>query len=325
MTAIQGVSTVVVIPARNEADRIGTCLQALAAQDTANTSFVVVANNCIDETARIATDCAAAFGLTLLVVERTFAAGTGVGTARRIGCDVAVSTWPDAQSLLFTDADCRVAPDWITRNRQHLRSFAAVCGHVTPMPDELGVLRDIDIRLAELEGRYDALVNAYYRMMRPGPCGLTGDHGHAAGASLSVRAGAYRDVGGFADLTTGEDRDLIRRLKAAGHPVLHAGDVTVSASCRLDGRAQCGMSDALRARALRMDYLIDDGLPPAQHLIDAAENGNLGPWPLQVAPQDRLRARDLAPEIARLEAALTAARFPTPHRTPTPRLGSVVD
>ena len=143
-----------------------------------------------------------------------------------------------------------------------------------------------------------------------------GDHGHAAGASLSVRTEAYRSVGGFAEVPTGEDRDLVRRLKHVGHAVLHAGDVSVTASCRLDGRARDGTSDALRAKAAWTYYLIDDGLPLAGHLIDAARDGSLGSWPLLVALEERLRAHALAPQIALLEAALLAACHPA--RDPTP-------
>jgi hypothetical protein len=97
-------------------------------------------------------------------------------------------------------------------------------------------------------------------------------------------------------------------LKYAGFGVLHAGDVRVAASCRLEGRAKGGMAGALRARAERADYLIDEALPPARSLIDAAIRGDLGPWPLQVAPHERLRARELAPHLALLEEALRKTR-----------------
>lgn len=298
------VKAVIVIPARNEVARIDACLHALAAQDLNNAAVVLVANNCDDGTVPVARACAAALDINLIILEFTLPIGKGVGTARRLGCDAAISNFPDADVLLCTDADCLTAPDWIARNRYHLGTVAAVCGCVQPMSEELFVLQDIEITPAEMEGRYEALVTDYYRLMRPGLYGLTGDHSHAAGASLAVRIADYRAVGGFAEVVTGEDRDLVRRLKTAGHGVLHASDVRVTASCRLDGRAQGGMSDALRARADRTNYFIDDALPPARHLIDAARQGTLGPWPLEVAARDRLRARDLASQIALLEAAL---------------------
>ena len=304
MTPESRVRTVVVIPARNEADRIPACLAALAAQSALDLAVVVVANNCIDATEAAARAAATAAGMRLDVVNVTLGSEEGVGTARRLGCEHALRSWPAADALLFTDADCLTGADWIARNRHHLTRVAAVCGRVNPMPEELFVLKDMDIPLAEMEGRYEALVTAFYRRHRPGPLGLDGEHAHAAGASLAVRRDALLAVGGFADLATGEDRDLVRRLKATGHAVLHAGDVTVTASCRLDGRARDGMSAALRARADRTDYLIDDALPPAERLIAARDSGLLGPWPPLVTPQDRLRASDLLPHIRALEAAL---------------------
>lgn len=305
-TVVDPVTAVVVVPARNEEGRIAECLAALAAQSVKGLAAVLVANNCSDKTIQRALAVADATGLRLEILDCTLNAWEGVGTARRLGCARALQVWPGAEHLLTTDADCLVAPDWIARNRSHLAHVAAVCGRVAPMGNELSVLSDIEILPAEMEGRYEKLVIDYYRHFRPDPCGLNGDHGCAAGASLAVHVWAYRAVSGFADLATGEDRDLVRRLKASGIGMLHAGDVCVAASCRLDGRAGGGMSEALRARAARTDYLIDDALPPAQALIDAAANGTLGPWPLQVAPPDRLHARELAPQIVHLDESLQA-------------------
>ncbi len=298
------VTTVVIVPARNEEARIADCLQALAAQANEACAVVLVANNCDDSTIKIAGQVAVATGLTLQIVERMFPDGVGVGTARRIGCDYSLASWPEAKHLLTTDADCIVASDWITRNEFHLCSAAAVCGLVTPMDSELSVLDRIDIPSAEMESRYEQLVQQYYRHFMLGLCGLAGDHGCAAGASFAVHASAYANVGGFADLSHGEDRDIVRRLKQSGFGTIHAGDVRVAASCRLSGRAAHGMSDALRERAERKNYLIDDALPAAATLISLAATGDLGPWPMHVATQDRLRARELTPHIQQLEVAL---------------------
>jgi GT2 family glycosyltransferase len=313
MRADRPVTTAVIIPARNEERRVAGCLRALAGQDAGGVGVVLVANNCGDGTARVARDVAKASGLRLEVLELVLGAGTGVGTARWIGSAFALTVWPEVANLLTTDADCLPAPDWIARNRFHLARVAAVCGSVEPMESELSVLNGMEVESAEMEGRYEKLVMDFYRLFRPGPWGLEGDHGAAAGASLAVRADAYRAIGGFRDLAIGEDRDLVRRLKDAGFGVLHAGDVRVAASCRLEGRAKGGMAGALRARAERSDYVIDEALPPARTLVDAAFRGELGPWPLQVAPQDRLRARDLAPHIVLLEEALRTLRTISPH------------
>lgn len=298
------VITAVIVPARNEADRIASCLGALAIQETSRLCVVVVTNNCTDATVTIARSIAEVTGLHVDILDCTLPGGMGVGTARRLGCAHALARFPDLAALLTTDADCIVAGDWIARNLHHLRHASGVCGRVEPMPAEVFVMRDIDVRLAEMEARYEQLVLTIYRRCHQGSGGLDGDHGGAAGASLAVSKAAYVAVGGFADLPTGEDRDLVRRLKGTGHVVWRADDVRVAASCRLDGRTPAGMAQALRARAERTDYLIDDSLPPAHSLIAEAVEGRLGPWPLQVRAEDRLHARDLAPHIAKLEQML---------------------
>ncbi len=314
------VITAVVIPARNEQHRIGACLRGFAAQGADNFAIVLVANNCTDQTSQCARQTAEALGLRLEVLDCNLSTDAGVGTARSLGFEHALTAHPGVTEVLTTDADCVVAPDWIIRNRMHLRQVAAVCGLVTPMQSELAVLDGIEPALAEMEGRYERLVMEFYRRALHGPFWLEGEHGCAAGASLAITTTAYRDVGGFADLSSGEDRDLVRRLKVAGHSVHHAADVRVAASCRLEGRAGGGMADALRARVDRTDYLVDDSLPSAHLLIDAANRNSLGPWPLRVAPGDRLRARNLAQHIAMLEEALSALQpAPTARRPLLPK------
>ena len=90
------------------------------------------------------------------------------------------------------------------------------------------------------EGRYRALVLDFYRRHVPDPANPDRHHGETAGASLALTRQAHETSGGFRPLATGEDTDLVRRLKSAGRSVRHAPDVVVRASCRLDGRAEGG-------------------------------------------------------------------------------------
>ena len=105
---------VVVIPARDEEDHIGGCLEALAAQTVAPGSFetVLVLDGCIDETDRAARDTARALGLQLTLIEGPAA---GAGAARRAGMDAAASRLlelgRDHGLIACTDADSRPAPD----------------------------------------------------------------------------------------------------------------------------------------------------------------------------------------------------------------------
>ena len=62
--------TVVVVPARDEQDRIGACLEALAAQTVGRHRFetILVADACRDRTEQVARQTAAQLGLTLTVL-----------------------------------------------------------------------------------------------------------------------------------------------------------------------------------------------------------------------------------------------------------------
>ncbi|MFP7571035.1 glycosyltransferase [Marivita sp. S2033] len=306
MTRLIAKDTAIVIPARNEEARIGACLTALAEQG--NAMVILVVNNTTDRTGIVARDTAARFGLDLTVLERRLAPHEGVGTARLIGCDHALQTMPALRYLLTTDADCIVAPDWIARNLAHLGAVDAVCGKVDLIPAEAEILEGMDPHLATLEGTYRALVQDVYARHAPGCADIADTHGEAAGASLAFTRAAYLAVRGFAPIRCGEDRRIVRALRAAGRRVRHADDVTVQASCRLTGRAAGGMSDALKARIGGMDYLIDDCLPPADWLVRKISGKTLGPWPPQVPAQSRLNVRDLPRHIELLDSFVNSGR-----------------
>ncbi|PVA11021.1 glycosyl transferase [Pelagivirga sediminicola] len=293
--------TAIVIPARNEEARIGVCLSALAAQCAARVTVILVVNNTTDCTSAAARGIAARLGLDLTVLERSLAPDQGVGAARRIGCDHALQTLPALRYLLTTDADCIASPDWIARNIAHLETVDAVCGKIGLIAGEADILDGIDRHFAEIEGTYRRLVQDIYARHAPGCADIGGTHGDAAGASLAFTRAAYLAAGGFAPVSCGEDRRIVRALREAGGRVRHADDVTVQASCRLTGRAVGGMSDALKARISGMDYPVDDCLPPADWVVRHAVHNVLGPWPPLVPKRFRLNVRDLPRHIELLE------------------------
>jgi len=299
----------VIIPARNEEDRIAACLIALAGQCTARVTVIVVVNNTTDRTRDTARDTAARHNMDLTVLECTLAPDHGVGTARCIGCDHALHNMQDLRYLLTTDADCIVAPNWITQNLTHLETVDAVCGKVDLIVGEADVLDGMDPHLATLEGIYRKLVQDIYAYHAPGCADIGCTHGEAAGASLAFSREAYLAIGGFAPIICGEDRRIVRSLRAAGRKVRHAADVTVRASCRLTGRAVGGMSDALKARISGMVYKVDDCLPPADWLIRQASRKTLGPWPPLVPVRSRLNVQDLPRHIELLEGFRNSERL----------------
>ena len=272
----------VVIPARNEADRIFGCLEALNGQGA---DVLIVANNCTDTTAGLARECGVA------VIDCTIADG-GVGAARRLGMAEGTRRMADLRWLMTSDADCLVAPDWIDANRTHLiAGAAAVCGLVLPIEGEHAVLPPALLRRAALEDRFLDL-KCQLEMH------LTGHAGHeqTPGASLAFTPTAYTASNGFVPMPTHEDRAIIVRIKSMGLPVVHARDVTVRASCRLEGRAPGGMAAALRERSLDPDAPLCPDMGRSEIAAVAALLDTLGPLHHQT---------QLPSAIARLEQLLT--------------------
>lgn len=302
MSDLHRISTAVVIPARNEERRIGAALRALGPQLGENAIIVLVANNCTDDTVGAART--ALPGTRLLVVECALEHGQGAGTARRLGCETAIRAALGLRALLTTDADCRVAPDWIAANLRHLAEVDAVCGAVSPLEEEAAILRLMPVEEGQNEALYRGLVQQFYALIHPEPHNPLPHHGEAPGASLGFTCAAYQRAGGFADRLTGEDRDLIRRLRLNGLRVRHASDVKVAASCRLTGRAPGGMAQALQDRLAGNGYRVDDALPPSEWLITQAREGTLPVWPPEVPESLCLLPADLPREIAALQALL---------------------
>jgi GT2 family glycosyltransferase len=119
--------------------------------------------------------------------------------------------------LLTTDADSRVAPDWIVR--QHVafaRGADAVAGIVYDDPAKFRRLPARLRRRGRLEARYSWLLTEIEARLNPDPDDPRPRHTMAAGASLGVRLPWYRRVGGIPMLACGEDRELVSRLAAAG-------------------------------------------------------------------------------------------------------------
>lgn len=208
----------VVVPAADEAATIGACLDSIlcaARNYSGQTDVVVVADTCTDATC----DIVRRYAETTLLetsarcVGRT--RGIGAAHALRRGADLIAST----------DADTAVPPDWLLSAEALTRDADLVLGTVLPGP-----------------GLTAATERAWYagHDLRDG-------HPYVHGANLIVRAEAYRRLGGWRPLPTGEDVDLASRAAAAGLRVHSSAALPVRTGTRADGRAPAGFSSYLRA------------------------------------------------------------------------------
>ena len=258
--------TAVAIPARDEADRIGACIEALDAQTGAQfDAIVLLVNNTVDDTIGVACRVPLRPGTRLHIVERFFSSDQATaGYARQQAmAHAAALAGPDGV-LLTTDADGQADPDWLAANLAAIAGGAdAVAGWVELHPIDWG---QIPARLHEDDARecaYDALCDELHARLDPDPADPLPRHTQNSGATIAVTAAAYARCGGVPPIASGEDRALIAALRRVDARVRHAQEVHVTVSGRIEGRSQGGMADTIRRRLTRPDEFIDDRLEPA--------------------------------------------------------------
>lgn len=215
----------VAVPAHNEEERIGTCLEALRRATLRPglppVRIVVVADGCTDGTAMIAR----AAGVEVLEV-----AVHSAGAARAAGLDLIVATTAVPLQELWlatTDADSRVPPDWLLwQSRWQKDGWDAVAGTVV-----------VDDWTPE-QSRTAVLFSRRYGTPR-------NDHPHVHGANLGLSGTAYGRVGGFPRLPLAEDHALVAALTKCGLHVARPGGLPVATSGRRDPRARRGFGATL--------------------------------------------------------------------------------
>ena len=269
--------TVIAIPVRNEAERIARCLTAIDRQTglaPGRLGLVLLLNNCTDDTAAIVAGLVPALSIPVRVIDCVHA-GAHAGWARRAAMDAAVA-WLEAEgtasataTLLTTDADSIVPPDWVVANLAALEAGAdAVAGRVELIPEEAALLPPSLPARGRLEDTYDALITEMEARIDPDPHDPWPCHRTTIGASLAVRLSAYRDVGGMPEIPLGEDGAFVGALLQRGFRVRHDRAVLVLISARLTGRAAGGVADTIRSRCEEPDALCDarmEAVPRALH------------------------------------------------------------
>lgn len=252
----------VIIPAKNEAAALPATLEALAAQvdaagrpwPAASFEVIVLANNCTDNTAAVAR----AWGqrhpqLRLHVLETTLpAAEAHVGRARRLLMDEAARRLElvgrPRGIIASTDADTRVAPDWLAALQAEFAAGAdAVGGRILPdapanpaCPVRRLHLRDAAYRLGLARLEY---------LLDPCTADLWPRHHQHFGGSLALTAAAYARVGGLPVVPYLEDEALWQLLRRHDLRLRHSPRVRVHTSARQQGRVAVGLSWQLRTWA----------------------------------------------------------------------------
>ncbi len=220
----------VVVPARDEEDSIAACVGSLlvagAVAGIDGLDVIVVADSCSDRTAIVARRELRNRGV---VVETQVGSA---GRARAIGTSVGLRRTRVPLHLIWTahtDADSRVHPGWLTVHQRAAEAGVAAIAGV------------VEVDSFDDHGPHTA------RRHRLGYGGHGDEHPHVHGANLGVRADAYRAVGGWSALTTGEDHALWLAVRRAGYPCRSTRALPVITSGRRFGRAPAGFAADLRA------------------------------------------------------------------------------
>ncbi|MBT2558655.1 glycosyltransferase [Hymenobacter sp. ISL-91] len=270
----------VIIPAKDEADSLAATLAALAAQTNEQGQplppgffeVLVLANNCTDHTAAVVQAFAATHPtLALHVAELTLPpAEAHVGRARRLLMDEAayrleLAGQPRA-AIISTDADTRVAPDWLAATFRELAlGVDAVAGRILMEESR----RTCPVRRCQLQdATYQLLRVQLETQLDPQPHDPWPRHHQHFGASLAVTVAAYRQVGGLPVVPYLEDEALYQTLLRHDLQVRHSPAVRVFTSGRQQGRVAVGLSWQLRewARLGQQQLLVSNPATLVQEL-----------------------------------------------------------
>jgi hypothetical protein len=251
---------VVAIPVRDEAQRIGPCLTALAKQQRLPDTVVLMLNNCRDHTEAIARAMIPELPFDLDIISRYFPPDqANAGHARRLAMDEAARIAGPSGVLLTTDADAIVPPGWVIRNLDALHAGAdVVCGRTIIDPVEARMIPAHLHADDALECQLIALLDDLAWLLDPEPHDPLPRHTEASGASCAVSVEAFQRVGGIPAIASGEDRAFVRALWRTDARVRHDPAIQVTVSGRIDGRAPGGMADAIRRRMIQQDEFSDE-------------------------------------------------------------------
>ena len=211
----------VIVPAYNEAARIGGTLDALAAQTDTAFTLLVVDNGSTDDTAAVAKAFAAPFPVYVLSEPEK-----GVGCAVDTGFRHAIAH--GAVHLARTDADCLPAPGWLAAARAALVTGGGLaCGRITARADEHGPVGRAFFRtLVVLAGTFGRLRPAHRSPEYLAPYRMH------AGNNMAITAELYQACGGMPRRPSPTDRTFLNRVRRTTPAIVHRRDMVVANSTR---------------------------------------------------------------------------------------------
>jgi glycosyltransferase involved in cell wall biosynthesis len=214
----------VIVPAYDEAARIGATLRALAAQTDRDYALVVVDNGSHDGTGLIVEDFAARAPFPVhLITEPEQGIGYAVDTGFRYAID------HGARLLARTDADCLPRPGWVAAARAALDGGAGMaCGRIVARRDEEGLAGRAGFRgLVWIATAFGRLRPAHRRRH-----GYLAPYRMHAGNNMAITTALYETVGGMPRQRSQTDRDFLNRVRRHTSAIAQSRAMTVENSTR---------------------------------------------------------------------------------------------
>ncbi|MEK9209738.1 glycosyltransferase [Sphingomonas sp. 2378] len=241
---------VICVPARNEAAMLPGLLAAIAqlSGDLGALDVCIHLDDCRDGSAALLDQLAPTLPFRLTVAQGGRDGPPNAGAARRAAVAMGLALLVGGEGLVFTtDADSQPCRDWIMAGRKALIEAEVAAGRIVRTHARN------DPQASRIEHYYDRL-HRYRRSIDPVAWEARDTHHFGGGANIAIRASAYRMMGGFLPLPSGEDARLLDDAARAGLRVRRDGAMVVETSSRREGRIAGGLAGLLLA--------LDRGEPP---------------------------------------------------------------
>jgi hypothetical protein len=189
---------------------------------------------------------------------------SNAGAARRLAVRHAAKLAGEGGIIFTTDADGRVATNWIAVNLAAIEAGADAVAGMAELDAEDAATIPIQLHLDEEKSEtFGDLLDEIDWLLDPDPSDPWPRHTQHSGASIAVRANWLVRAGGIPAVPIGEDRRLFTALRELDARIRHARDAIVTVSGRTTGRAKGGMADTIARRMKEPDQWLDDCLEPA--------------------------------------------------------------
>ncbi|MGZ8543606.1 MAG: glycosyltransferase [Kaistella sp.] len=249
--------TSVVIPVRNEAESLLSCLQAFGRQVTQKKKplnpesfeILILANNCTDDSVEIVRrfQCENSFLRIYLAEVHLSNEDANIGFVRRLLMNEAFKRLRNNHFgegvIMTTDGDTTVAGDWIESNLREFKAGAdAVCGRIIINNSELKKMNGFCRRIHLKDEEYRLLVAEIEALIDNLPFDDAPRHHQNFNGSFAVTTHLYEKSGGVPKVKFLEDCAFFDRLQKIDARVRHSPEVKVYTSSRHIGRSEVGLS-----------------------------------------------------------------------------------